>query len=104
MKVDVHVATAVVPLNVHVVKDPVTPVWVRETVPVGVVAPAEVSVTVTVHVEPWLITTGVVQETAVVVVRGLTTAGNGCRSNVWTDNHTSCSAASRVISIAWIAC
>ena len=73
MKVDVHVATAVVPLNVHVVKDPVTPVWVRETVPVGVVAPAEVSVTVTVHVDPWLITTGVVQETDVVVTCGLTT-------------------------------
>ena len=68
-----QVAVAVVPLNVHVVKDPVTPVWVRETAPVGVVAPAEVSVTVTVQVDPWLITTGVVQETLVVVTCGLTT-------------------------------
>jgi len=38
------------------------------TVPVGVVAPVEdVSVTVTLQVEPWLITTGVVQVTVVVV-------------------------------------
>ncbi len=73
VNVDVHVAVAVVPLNVHVVKDPVTPVWVRETVPVGVVAPAEVSVTVTVHVDPWFITTGVMHETDVVVTCGVTT-------------------------------
>ena len=74
MNVDVHVAEAVVPARVHVVKDPVTPVWLRATVPVGVMkVPAEVSVTVTVHVEPWLITTGVVQLTVVVVARGLTT-------------------------------
>jgi len=74
VNVDVHVAEAVVPARVHVVKDPVTPVWLRATVPVGVMkVPAEVSVTVTVHVEPWLITTGVVQLTVVVVARGLTT-------------------------------
>ena len=74
MNVEVQVAEAVVPARVHVVKDPVTPVWLRATVPVGVMkVPAEVSVTVTVHVEPWLITTGVVQLTVVVVARGLTT-------------------------------
>lgn len=74
VKVDVHVAEAVVPARVHVVNVPVTPVSLRVTVPVGVVAPvAEVSVTVTLQVDPWLITTGVVQETVVVVVCGLTT-------------------------------
>ena len=41
--------------------------------PVGVIkVPAEVSATVTVHVEPWLITTGVAQEIVVVVARLLT--------------------------------
>ena len=74
MKVDVHVADAVVPARVQVVKLPVTPVWLNVTVPVGVlVVPADVSVTVTVQVDPWLITTGVVQETAVDVTRRLTT-------------------------------
>lgn len=69
VNVEVHVADAVVPARVHVVNDPVTPVSVSETVPVGVVAPvAEVSVTVTVHVEPWFATTGVVQETVVEVL------------------------------------
>ena len=53
MKVEVQVAETVVPASVHVVNDPVTPVSLRLTVPVGVVAPeAEVSVTVTLHVEP----------------------------------------------------
>ena len=65
---EVHVADAVVPARVHVVKDPVTPVSESETVPVGVVAPvAELSVTVTVHAEPWFATTGVAHETVVVV-------------------------------------
>ena len=74
VKVEVHVAEAVVPAKVQVVKDPVTPVWLKPTVPVGVMkVPAEVSVTVTLHVEPWLITTGVVHETVVVVTRGFTT-------------------------------
>ena len=69
-----QVAAAVVPANVQVVKVPVTPVSLRATVPVGVMnVPAEVSVTVTVQVDAWLATTGVVQLTAVVVVRGLTT-------------------------------
>jgi len=64
----VQVAEAVVPARVHVVKLPVTPVSLSATVPVGVVAPvADVSVTVTVHVDPWLTTTGLVQLTVVVV-------------------------------------
>ena len=69
-----QVADAVVPARVHVVNDPVTPVSVRATVPVGVrnVPAADVSVTVTVHVEPVLTTTGVVQLTVVLVVLGLT--------------------------------
>ena len=66
MKVEVHVAEAVVPAKVHVVNDPVTPVWVRAMVPVGVVA--LVLVTVTVQVDPWLATTGVMQETVVDVL------------------------------------
>jgi hypothetical protein len=53
VNVEVQVAVAVVPDNEHVVKLPVTPVWARATVPVGVVAPVvDVSVTETVHVEP----------------------------------------------------
>ena len=69
VKVDVHVADAVVPANVQVVNDPVTPFSVRVTVPVGVVAPvAEVSATVTVHVDPSLIMTGVLHVTLVVVL------------------------------------
>ena len=69
VKVDVHVAVATVPDKEQVVKLPVTPVWIRVTVPVGVVAPVlEVSVTVTVHVDPWLATTGLVQETLIVVI------------------------------------
>lgn len=65
VKVDVHVAVAVVPARVQTEKVPVTPVSLRLTVPVGVVAPDEV--TVTVQVDPWLTTTGVVHETVVVV-------------------------------------
>ncbi len=75
-KVEVHVAEAVVPLSEHVVNvPPVIPVSDNATVPVGVrkVPAVDVSVTVTVHVEPWLATTGVVQPTVVEVVRGLTT-------------------------------
>ncbi len=71
---EVHVADAVVPARVQVVNEPVTPVWLSDTVPVGVtnVPAADESVTVTLQVEPWLITTGVVQLTVVVVVRGFT--------------------------------
>jgi hypothetical protein len=74
VNVEVHVAEAVVPASVHVVKVPVTPVSASETVPVGVrnVPAEEVSVTVTVQVEAWLITTGVVQLMVVDVVLGLT--------------------------------
>jgi hypothetical protein len=72
--VEVHVAEAVVEVpKVHVVNEPVTPVSDRVTVPVGVMnVPSEVSVTVTVHVEPTLMSTGVVQLTVVVVARLLT--------------------------------
>jgi len=74
VNVEVQVAEAVVPARVHVVNVPVTPVWLRVTVPVGVrnVPAVEVSVTVTLHVEAWPTTIGVVQLIAVVVVRGLT--------------------------------
>jgi hypothetical protein len=53
VNVEVHVADAVVPARVQVVNEPVTPVSVRLTVPVGVrkVPAADVSVTVTVQVE-----------------------------------------------------
>src|SRR3979490_2413044 len=55
------------------VNEPVAPVDVNATVPVGVVAvPGEVSVTVAVQVEAWPTTTGEVQETAVAVARRLT--------------------------------
>jgi len=75
VKVLVHVAVpAVVPAaNVQVVKVPVTPATVKVTEPVGVLTGVgETSVTVAVHVEPWLTTTGLVQVTAVVVARVLT--------------------------------
>ena len=61
--------------RVHVVElnEPAGPVSVNVTVPVGVVTvPAEVSVTVAVHDEATPTTTGLVQTTAVEVVRGLT--------------------------------
>lgn len=73
VNVEVHVADAVVPARVQVVKDPVTPVSLNATVPVGVMnAPEDVSVTVTLQVDGWLIETGVVHDTVVVVARGLT--------------------------------
>lgn len=68
MNVEVQAAVAVVPARVQVVNDPVTPVSLRLTVPVGVEAPeAEVSVTDTLQVEPWFTTTGVAQVTVVEV-------------------------------------
>ena len=70
VKVLVHVAVpAVVPAaKVQVVNVPVTPVTVKVTEPVGVLTvPVPVSVTVAVHVDPWLTTTGLVHVTAVVV-------------------------------------
>ena len=49
-------------------KLPATPAWVKETLPVGVVAPTvEVSVTVTVHVDGWFTITGLEQEMLVLV-------------------------------------
>ncbi len=53
--------------------EPAGPVSVNVTVPVGVVTvPADVSVTVAVHDEATPTTTGLVQTTAVEVVRGFT--------------------------------
>src|SRR5712664_527524 len=76
LNVEVHVAVpAVVPAaKVQVVNVPETPETVNETEPVGVLTiPAATSVTVAVQVDPWLTNTGLVQVTAVVVVRRLTT-------------------------------
>jgi len=88
VNVDVHVAVAVVPDKEHDVKLPVTPVCARVTVPVGVVAPvAEVSVTDTVHVEPWLAKTGVMQVTVVVVTASPTVTGNAVlRLDPWVES------------------
>src|SRR5438445_12697769 len=72
---DVQVAVpAVVPAaSVQVVNVPVTPLTVNVTDPVGVLTvPAAVSVTVAIHVEPWLTNTGLEHVTAVVVVLRLT--------------------------------
>jgi len=67
--VEVHVADAVVPDRLHVVNVPVTPVTLRATVPVGVIAvPPAMSVTVTVQGEVCPTSTGVVQDTVVDVV------------------------------------
>jgi len=76
VNVEVQVAVpAVVPAaSVQVVNVPVTPDTVNVTEPVGVLTvPAAMSVTVAVHVEPWLTNTGLVHVTAVVVVLLLTT-------------------------------
>ena len=74
VKVEVQAADAVVPARVHVVNVPVTPVSLIATVPVGVMkVPGDVSVTVTLQFEPWLIPTGVVQLTVVGVALLLTT-------------------------------
>jgi hypothetical protein len=77
VKLTPQLAEAPVPLKLQgePVKEPVAvPVAVKATVPAGVIAvPAvEVSVTVAVQVEGWLTTTGLVHETAVLVVRGFT--------------------------------
>ncbi len=70
VKVLVHVAVAVVPDKLQALNVPVAvPETVRATEPVGVVAPVrEVSITVAVQSEPWLITTGVVGQATLVVV------------------------------------
>ena len=72
--IDVHVADAVVPDRLHVVNVPVTPISLRATVPVGVIAvPPAMSVTVTVQVEVCPTRTGVVQDTVVDVARPVVT-------------------------------
>ena len=72
--VQVAVPAVVPAASVHVVNVPVTPDTVNVTEPVGVLTvPAAMSVTVAVHVEPWLTNTGLVHVTAVVVVLLLTT-------------------------------
>jgi hypothetical protein len=49
-------------------KLPVTPVWVKLAEPLGVVAPTvEVSVTLAVHVDAWLTSTGLEHEILVLV-------------------------------------
>ena len=64
-------ATRVHGLGVPRLPVPVT--MANNTVPAGVLAvPAAVSVTVAVHVDAWLMNTGVVHETPVEVVRRLT--------------------------------
>ena len=78
VNVDVHVPIpAVVPTaRMHKVNVPVTPLSANVTGPVGVrTIPAEESVTVAVHVEPWLTTKGPAQETVVVVALVLTVTG-----------------------------
>jgi hypothetical protein len=76
--VEVQVADAVVPAREQVVNVPVTPVALRETVPVGVMnVPELTSVTVTLHIEVWPTTTGVAHETMVVVARLLTVSVAG---------------------------
>jgi hypothetical protein len=73
VNVEVHVVEVVVPASMHVVNAPITPVWESVRVPFGATkVPGEVSVTVTLQVEPWLITTGVMQLIVVDVARGLT--------------------------------
>jgi hypothetical protein len=70
--VAVKVTEQVPDARAHVVelKDPAGPVSVKVTVPVGVdTVPAEVSVTVAVHDEATPTTTGLVQTTAVDVLR-----------------------------------
>jgi hypothetical protein len=65
-----QLAVELVPTNVQLVtlKLPVTPVSAKPTEPVGVVALAvEVSVTVAMHVDAWLTSTGLEQETLTLV-------------------------------------
>ena len=74
--VPVNVTLQLPETNVHglgVPRVPVPETIANRTVPAGVLAvPAAESVTVAVHVEAWLMNTGVVHDTAVEVVRRLT--------------------------------
>ncbi len=73
VNVEPHVPTKV-PDSVQVVKDPVTPVSLRATVPDGaMIVPGELSVTVTLQVEPSFATTGELHVTTVIVFLGFTT-------------------------------
>jgi hypothetical protein len=74
VKVAVHVVEAPLPLSAQVVLVGVTPapLAVRLMVPVGAVAPDEVSVTVIVQLLATPTITGLVQLTPVVVVCGVT--------------------------------
>ncbi len=72
-----QVDDAVVPDSVQVVNVPASPFSLNATVPAGVTNdPAEVSVTVTLHVEPWLITAGVAQLMVVEFARRVTVTAN----------------------------
>ena len=74
--VPVNVTLQLPETNVHgfgVPRLPVPETIANRTVPAGLLAvPAAVSVTVAVHVDAWLMKTGVVHETAVDVVRRFT--------------------------------
>jgi len=73
--VAVNVTEQLPETNAQVVelKEPAGPVSVNVTVPVGVmIVPGEVSLTVAVQDDAWFTTTGLVQTTAVEVVRTLT--------------------------------
>ena len=71
--VTLHVADAVLPDNAHVPANVPVPLVLRLTLPVGVTKlPAELSATVTLHVDEVPMVTGVVQLTVEVVVRLLT--------------------------------
>ena len=72
--------------NAQVVElnEPAGPVSVKVTVPVGVmIVPGEVSLTVAVQEDPWPITTGLVQTTAVDVLRLFTVTLEAALVLVW---------------------
>ena len=71
-KVDPQPTAGVDPARVQTVKDPVTPVSLKATVPVGARVPVE-STTVTLQLDPVFTTTGVLHEIIVLVGIGLTT-------------------------------
>ena len=85
MNVELHVADAVVPDRLQGLKEPVTPLTLKDTVPVGVMnVPSEVSVTVTVHVDAWfIVTVDGLHATDVVVVRSVTVSMNVPLLPVW---------------------
>ncbi len=76
VNVTLQLAVPVVALATSVqgepMNEPVTPIWLKLTVPVGVVPPMVVTVTVAVQVEAWLTKTGVLHDTVTVVGCGFT--------------------------------